>query len=201
MQSLAQSEHRRVQGQPAERRPQVEGVAAGAAAKTMKQVLPQVHGEDPAGRPFHRAVQDGLQHLRDGVVAQPAHGTVVLNSNGSFTYTPAANFNGADSFTYRASDGTAQSSIATVALTVTAANGDQLYFTFGGSGVRTAQGFDDTFLYTIVGGTGRFVGASGFGQILSSDKGVSAPFIDGRGHLVETSPFVFDLSGVLIKRS
>jgi hypothetical protein len=53
----------------------------------------------------------------------------------------------------------------------------------------------------VVGGTGRFVGASGSGQILSSDKGVSAPFIDGRGHLVETSPFLFDLSGVLIKGS
>ena len=26
----------------------------------------------------------------------------VLNANGSFTYTPAANYNGADSFTYRA---------------------------------------------------------------------------------------------------
>jgi hypothetical protein len=38
----------------------------------------------------------------------PAHGTVGLNANGSFTYTPAANFVGSDSFTYeaRGSDGT-----------------------------------------------------------------------------------------------
>ena len=36
----------------------------------------------------------------------PSHGTLTLNANGSFTYTPAANFNGSDSFTYRASDGT-----------------------------------------------------------------------------------------------
>ena len=32
-----------------------------------------------------------------------------LNADGSFTYTPAANFNGTDSFTYTANDGTADS--------------------------------------------------------------------------------------------
>ena len=35
----------------------------------------------------------------------PSHGTLVLNANGSFTYTPEANYNGSDSFTYKASDG------------------------------------------------------------------------------------------------
>jgi VCBS repeat-containing protein len=50
----------------------------------------------------------------------PSHGTLTLNANGSFTYTPAANYNGSDSFTYRASDGT--SNLATVTLTVTATN-------------------------------------------------------------------------------
>ncbi|MEA2728158.1 MAG: large repetitive protein, partial [Acetobacteraceae bacterium] len=34
------------------------------------------------------------------VVTSVAHGTLVLNSNGSFTYTPAATFTGTDSFTY-----------------------------------------------------------------------------------------------------
>jgi hypothetical protein len=85
--------------------------------------------------------------------------------------------------------------------TVTAANGDQLLLSFIGTGVRTINGFNDTLLYEVVGGTGRFARASGSGQILSSDKGVSAPFVDGRGHLVQTAPFVFDLSGVLIKGS
>ena len=39
-----------------------------------------------------------------------------------FTYTPAANYNGADSFTYTANDGTAASNVATVTITVTAVN-------------------------------------------------------------------------------
>ncbi len=52
----------------------------------------------------------------------PAHGTLTLNGNGSFAYTPAANFNGTDSFTYRASDGTANSGSATVTIAVTPVN-------------------------------------------------------------------------------
>ena len=52
------------------------------------------------------------------LVASAANGTVTLASDGSFTYTPAANFNGTDSFTYTASDGTAVSSVATVTITV-----------------------------------------------------------------------------------
>ena len=40
------------------------------------------------------------------LVSGPTHGTLDLNADGTFTYTPAANYNGADSFTYRANDGT-----------------------------------------------------------------------------------------------
>ena len=49
---------------------------------------------------------------------QPANGQVVLATDGSFTYTPSPGFAGTDSFTYRASDGTATSSPTTVTLTV-----------------------------------------------------------------------------------
>jgi hypothetical protein len=41
-----------------------------------------------------------------------------LNSDGSFDYTPAANFNGSDSFTYKANDGSLDSNVATVTITV-----------------------------------------------------------------------------------
>jgi len=52
------------------------------------------------------------------LVSGPAHGTLVLNANGSFTYTPAAGYTGADSFTYKANDGQLDSNVATVSLTV-----------------------------------------------------------------------------------
>ena len=63
-------------------------------------------------------------------LTDPAHGAVVLNSNGSFSYTPAADYNGSDSFTYQASDGTLGSAAATVAITVNPVN-DPPAFTKG----------------------------------------------------------------------
>jgi len=48
----------------------------------------------------------------------PTYGTLNLNSNGSFTYTPNANFHGTDSFTYHAGDGRYNSNVATVTITV-----------------------------------------------------------------------------------
>ena len=52
----------------------------------------------------------------------PAHGALTLNANGSFTYTPATNYNGTDSFTYKAYDGTSYASAVTVSLTITPVN-------------------------------------------------------------------------------
>jgi len=52
----------------------------------------------------------------------PSNGTLTLNANGSFTYTPNADWNGTDTFTYRASDGAAASNVATVTITVGAVN-------------------------------------------------------------------------------
>ena len=49
------------------------------------------------------------------------HGTLALNANGGFTYTPTTGYTGPDSFTYHANDGTANSNIVTVSLTVSAA--------------------------------------------------------------------------------
>jgi VCBS repeat-containing protein len=46
------------------------------------------------------------------------NGSLTLNSNGSFTYTPADEFAGVDSFTYRASDGEHQSNLGTVEIEV-----------------------------------------------------------------------------------
>ena len=50
--------------------------------------------------------------------ANPTHGTLTLNANGGFTYTPAAGYEGADLFTYVSNDGHADSAPATVNITV-----------------------------------------------------------------------------------
>src|SRR5205814_1951161 len=55
-------------------------------------------------------------------VSGPSHGTLVLNADGGFSYTPAHDYSGPDSFTYRASDGTLQSAVATVSITIAAVN-------------------------------------------------------------------------------
>ena len=49
----------------------------------------------------------------------PAHGTVTIASNGTYTYTPAAGYSGPDSFTYTATDASGRTTTATVNLTVT----------------------------------------------------------------------------------
>jgi VCBS repeat-containing protein len=56
------------------------------------------------------------------LVSQAKHGTVALNSDGSYTYTPAANYYGADTFTYRAYDGVAYSNVATATIAITPTN-------------------------------------------------------------------------------
>jgi len=54
--------------------------------------------------------------------AGPADGTLILNSDGSYTYTPDLDFNGTDAFSYHASDGLDDSNIATVTIVVRAEN-------------------------------------------------------------------------------
>ena len=60
---------------------------------------------------------DPLQAL---VLTDVTSGQLSLATDGSFTYQPDPNFNGIDSFTYRVSDGSAFSNVATVTLTVQA---------------------------------------------------------------------------------
>ncbi|MBS0172305.1 MAG: cadherin domain-containing protein, partial [Nitrospira sp.] len=57
------------------------------------------------------------------MVTGPSHATsFTLNADGSFSYRPAADFSGTDSFTYRVSDGTNLSNIATVNILVDPVN-------------------------------------------------------------------------------
>ncbi|MFN6052056.1 MAG: cadherin-like domain-containing protein, partial [Planctomycetia bacterium] len=52
----------------------------------------------------------------------PANGVLVLNKDGSFTYTPNADFNGKDSFSYKANDGSLDSNEAMVTIMVNSVN-------------------------------------------------------------------------------
>jgi VCBS repeat-containing protein len=69
------------------------------------------------------------QALTAALVTDVANGTLVLNANGSFTYTPDPDFNGTDQFVYQANDGSLTDQ-ATVTLTVNAVN-DPPSFTKG----------------------------------------------------------------------
>ncbi|HEX2987038.1 MAG TPA: cadherin-like domain-containing protein, partial [Chloroflexota bacterium] len=63
---------------------------------------------DPDGDALDISLQSG-----------PSHGTLALNANGSFNYTPTPNYNGTDSFTYKIGDGSPDFDTATVSITIT----------------------------------------------------------------------------------
>ncbi|HYG81138.1 MAG TPA: cadherin-like domain-containing protein [Pyrinomonadaceae bacterium] len=64
--------------------------------------------------------------LSSTVVTFPANGTLAPNADGSFMYTPNPGFTGVDTFTYKADDGTAESNVATVTVTVADTQGPNL---------------------------------------------------------------------------
>ena len=55
-------------------------------------------------------------------MAEPRTAPCAFNANGTFTYTPASNFNGSDSFSFKANDGALDSNVATESLTINAVN-------------------------------------------------------------------------------
>ena len=55
------------------------------------------------------------------IVSAPAHGTL-SGTAPNYTYTPTANYNGADSFSFKVNDGNATSNTATVAINIAAVN-------------------------------------------------------------------------------
>jgi len=59
--------------------------------------------------------------MNSNVVSNPSHGTLTLNSDGSFSYTPTTNFSGNDTFAYDDSDFVGTSNTATVTITINGA--------------------------------------------------------------------------------
>src|SRR4029079_11355530 len=56
------------------------------------------------------------------VTSQPLHGTLVVNADGSFSYTPEANYNGIDGVSYLVSDGTTTSDVASATIMISPVN-------------------------------------------------------------------------------
>lgn len=81
---------------------------------------------------------------------QPSHGTVAINANGSFTYTPTAGYSGMDSFTYKSKDATSFST-ANVSVSVTP---------MAITGVNPASGLGGTALTNVVINGGGFVNST-----------------------------------------
>jgi len=65
---------------------------------------------------------DGDMLVIANIPGQPSYGLLSDNGDGSFLYTPNADFNGTDNFAYQISDGNGGSDIATVSITVNAVN-------------------------------------------------------------------------------
>lgn len=93
--------------------------------------MPPIGLDDAATTPEDTAVllnvlandsePDG-QDLSVGAVTKPANGTAVINADGTVTYTPDANFNGVDTFTYDSCDPANACSTAVVTVTVSPVN-------------------------------------------------------------------------------
>src|SRR3954453_6758005 len=82
------------------------------------------------------------------VVNQPVHGSVAINANGIFSYTPNPDFNGPDSFKFKANDGTLDSNIATVSLTVFPAPDAPVITSNGGGDTATVSMPENTTAVT-----------------------------------------------------
>jgi VCBS repeat-containing protein len=76
----------------------------------------------PAPGVLGNDTDDGNSLITAVRLTGPSNGTLSLGANGSFVYFPNANFNGTDSFTYKASDSVFESNTVTVTITVNAVN-------------------------------------------------------------------------------
>ncbi|WP_165443221.1 Ig-like domain-containing protein [Acinetobacter ihumii] len=82
------------------------------------------------------------------VSSNPSHGTVTIDpATGAYTYTPAANYNGNDSFVVTVADGKGGSTTVTVPVTVTAVNDAPV------AQAITATGAEDSIIAVSLSGT------------------------------------------------
>ena len=90
------------------------------------------------------AESNSLSSIKE-VNSLPVNGTVVLNSDGGFTYTPDSGYTGSDSFTYTAWDGSLASNVATVSISVSGSSTQVL----SNGGFELGSPNQDGFIYSI----------------------------------------------------
>ncbi|MEK6780591.1 MAG: Ig-like domain-containing protein [Bacteroidota bacterium] len=77
--------------------------------------------------------------LTYAIVTPPAHGSLSAVVGASVTYTPNANFNGSDNFTFKTNDGLIDSNIATVSITITPVGDSPVAFDQNATPLTTAE--------------------------------------------------------------
>ena len=80
------------------------------------------NGGNPAGVLDNDSDVDVNDTITAVLVTPPTKGALTLNDDGTFTYNPNANVNGADSFVYKVTDGLLDSADTTVSITISAIN-------------------------------------------------------------------------------
>ena len=125
--------------------------------------------------------------LTAAVVSSPSNSTsFTLNSDGSFSYTPATGFTGTDSFTYKASDGSLESAVATVTITVDDSDATLIaqwqFDETSGSTATDSAGADNNG--TLI--SGSFASDAERGQVVSLSGGNSVVRVDSTVDLNST---------------
>ena len=125
----------------------------------------------------------GVQ-LSASLVTPPAHGSLALDADGSFAYTPAPSYSGADSFTYQAADPAGNQASAQVTLTVAAPPSASIStptpggtYTVGQSvstGFSCSEGAGGTGLSSCNDSSGVKTGSGGAGHLDTSTLGAHA---------------------------
>ncbi len=122
--------------------------------------------------------------LKDDV----SHGSLTLNGNGSFTYTPEPGWNGAETFTYVAYDGEEEGNEATVTITVNAVNSAPVLDLKAGAGLLDLTFDSDGVVTTDIGSS-----AEGYSVTIQSDgkilvAGIADNGVDDDFALVRYNP-------------
>jgi hypothetical protein len=116
---------------------------------------------------------------------QPANGTVTMDANGNFVYTPNEGFVGTDLFTYEATDMVGQTDVASVFVTVAGSGALAATDTRDCSGAAVS-GFS-VITIAVSGGTAPYTFTGSYSGTLNNVGSVQFNLAEGSGYYVEVS--------------